>query len=275
MPHLWLHGAGAVRPAPSAAARTSCDTASARSDSNARSGCSCPGSSCSASTRTSRARTRACRASSARFGEPGPKVLVGTQMIAKGHHFPDVTLVGVVNADLTLHFPDFRAEERTFALLVQVGGRSGRGDHPGRVHRADAGPGGAAHRPGGRGQGRGVLRRRARAPAGTGLPARRLSRRPRPQRYVEGEGRRRRALHRGAAGGAARRHGAGARSRAAVARTRPSCLPGRDKDARKQGKPSMPCGRGWPRIATGTQHAVSGSSPTSSRSGCEPRVRYD
>jgi primosomal protein N' (replication factor Y) (superfamily II helicase) len=68
-----------------------------------------------------------------RFAEPGPKVLVGTQMIAKGHHFPDVTLVGVVNADLTLHFPDFRAEERTFALLVQVGGRSGRGDRPGRV----------------------------------------------------------------------------------------------------------------------------------------------
>jgi len=68
-----------------------------------------------------------------RFSEPGPKVLVGTQMIAKGHHFPDVTLVGVVNADLTLHFPDFRAEERTFALLIQVGGRSGRGDRPGRV----------------------------------------------------------------------------------------------------------------------------------------------
>ncbi len=68
-----------------------------------------------------------------RFAEPGPKVLVGTQMIAKGHHFPDVTLVGVVNADLTLHFPDFRAEERTFALLIQVGGRSGRGDRPGRV----------------------------------------------------------------------------------------------------------------------------------------------
>jgi primosomal protein N' (replication factor Y) len=67
------------------------------------------------------------------FAEPGPKVLVGTQMIAKGHHFPDVTLVGVVNADLTLHFPDFRAEERTFSLLIQVGGRSGRGDRPGRV----------------------------------------------------------------------------------------------------------------------------------------------
>ena len=68
-----------------------------------------------------------------RFAEPGPKILVGTQMIAKGHHFPDVTLVGVVNADLTLHFPDFRAEERTFALLIQVGGRSGRGERPGRV----------------------------------------------------------------------------------------------------------------------------------------------
>jgi primosomal protein N' (replication factor Y) len=67
------------------------------------------------------------------FAAPGPKVLVGTQMIAKGHHFPDVTLVGVVNADLTLHFPDFRAEEHTFAMLVQVAGRSGRGDHPGRV----------------------------------------------------------------------------------------------------------------------------------------------
>ncbi len=68
-----------------------------------------------------------------RFAAPGSKVLVGTQMIAKGHHFPDVTLVGVVNADLTLRFPDFRAEERTFAMLVQVGGRSGRGEHPGRV----------------------------------------------------------------------------------------------------------------------------------------------
>ena len=57
-----------------------------------------------------------------RFAAPGARVLVGTQMIAKGHHFPDVTLVGVVNADLTLHFPDFRAEERTFAMLLQVGG---------------------------------------------------------------------------------------------------------------------------------------------------------
>ena len=68
-----------------------------------------------------------------RFAAPGAKVLVGTQMIAKGHHFPEVTLVGVVNADLTLRFPDFSAEERTFAMLVQVAGRSGRGERPGRV----------------------------------------------------------------------------------------------------------------------------------------------
>ncbi len=69
----------------------------------------------------------------AAFTKPGPSILVGTQMIAKGHHFPDVTLVGVVDADLALHFPDFRAEERTFAMLIQVGGRSGRGPRAGRV----------------------------------------------------------------------------------------------------------------------------------------------
>jgi primosomal protein N' (replication factor Y) len=60
-------------------------------------------------------------------------VLVGTQMVAKGHDFPDVVLAVVVDADATLRFPDFRAEERTFALVAQLAGRSGRGERGGRV----------------------------------------------------------------------------------------------------------------------------------------------
>jgi primosomal protein N' (replication factor Y) len=60
-------------------------------------------------------------------------VLVGTQMVAKGHDFPEVTLGVVVDADATLRFPDFRAEERTFALVAQLAGRSGRGERGGRV----------------------------------------------------------------------------------------------------------------------------------------------
>jgi primosomal protein N' (replication factor Y) len=68
-----------------------------------------------------------------RFDAAPAGVLLGTQMVAKGHDFPDVTLGVVLDADQTLRFPDFRAEERTFALVTQLAGRAGRGDRGGRV----------------------------------------------------------------------------------------------------------------------------------------------
>ncbi len=68
-----------------------------------------------------------------RFEHSERGILLGTQMVAKGHDFPDVTLGVVVDADSTLRFPDFRAEERTFALVAQLAGRAGRGAGGGRV----------------------------------------------------------------------------------------------------------------------------------------------
>jgi len=67
------------------------------------------------------------------FRNQEANVLVGTQMVAKGHDFPKVTLVGIICADSSLAFPDFRAAERTFQLITQVAGRAGRAEHPGRV----------------------------------------------------------------------------------------------------------------------------------------------
>jgi primosomal protein N' (replication factor Y) len=69
----------------------------------------------------------------ARFGARELDILVGTQMIAKGHDFPGVTLVGVISADVGLGMADFRAAERTFQLLTQVAGRAGRGERPGEA----------------------------------------------------------------------------------------------------------------------------------------------
>ncbi|MCI0651540.1 MAG: primosomal protein N' [Planctomycetes bacterium] len=67
------------------------------------------------------------------FRAGATRVLVGTQMVAKGHDIPEVTLVGVIDADISLHLPDFRAAERTAQLLCQVAGRAGRGARAGRV----------------------------------------------------------------------------------------------------------------------------------------------
>ncbi|MBR2971193.1 MAG: primosomal protein N' [Clostridia bacterium] len=67
------------------------------------------------------------------FASKKAKILVGTQMIAKGHDFPDVTLVGIVDADMSLHFTDYRSVERTYQLITQVAGRAGRDKKPGTV----------------------------------------------------------------------------------------------------------------------------------------------
>jgi primosomal protein N' (replication factor Y) (superfamily II helicase) len=80
----------------------------------------------------------------AAFGEAESAVLVGTQMVAKGHDFPEVTLSAILDADATLRFPDFRAGERTFAMVAQLAGRSGRGEAGGEVIVQTLAPGAAS-----------------------------------------------------------------------------------------------------------------------------------
>ena len=102
----------------------------------------------------------------ARFHAAPEGLLLGTQMVAKGHDFPDVTLGVVLDADSTLRFPDFRAEERTFALIAQLAGRAG----PRPARRARARPDHVARRP---------RDRRRRPPRRRRLPARRARAPPR------------------------------------------------------------------------------------------------
>ena len=175
VPRLWLGGARPHRCGHAAARRRS-SSGTSRSSRGSGSMPTPP-----------RARERFARRSQ-RFRKADRAVLVGTQMVAKGHHFPGVDLAAVVDADTGLAFPDFRAEERTFQLVTQLAGRSGR-DAPGLVlvqtFQPDAMPFQFAQRH----DVAGFLARGARAAHGARLPAREPPRLDRRLRAGSGRGR--------------------------------------------------------------------------------------
>ncbi len=146
LPPLRLRSAAFRAPAPIAATSTCCPSAAARSASKPCWSSAFPRRACCASTATRRARRTKWQALLDTIHAGEADILVGTQMLAKGHDFPLLTLVGVVGADAALFAADFRAPERLFAQLMQVGGRSGRADaarrgaDPDRVSRPSAVP---------------------------------------------------------------------------------------------------------------------------------------
>ncbi len=117
------------------------------------------------------AAARQSRSRPGRLPRGDVRILLGTQMIAKGLDFPNVTLVGVINADTALHLPDFRAAERTFQLVAQVAGRTGRGEQGGRVLVQTLSPDHAAIRYAVRARLRRLCPARAADPAVAGLSA--------------------------------------------------------------------------------------------------------
>ena len=170
--------------------------------------------------------------SSARVRAREVDILVGTQMVTKGHDLPNVTLVGVINADAALSIPDFRASERAFQLLVQVAGRAGRGDVAGAGARADVGSRSIPPSRSPRGTtstasssassptGASSATRRSRACALVRVDARRRGRGARGVREA-----RARVARRASAARRRRGAGAGARARAHRARAQPLALP--------------------------------------------------